>query len=73
MKDHDARARLNGLVIVYMSTRVIKHNANRNEGYPSYDHDLKHDTSSIDLYWLGLRTNFYLNMSIMLAPLGSTL
>ena len=70
MKDHDARARLNGLVIVYMSTRVIKYNANRNEGHPSYDHDLKHDISLANLHWSGLRTDFYLDMPIMLVLLG---
>ena len=72
MKGYNACARLNGLAMVYMSTRVIRYKANRNEGHPFYDHDLKHDISLANLHRLGLRIDFYLDMPIMLAPLRLT-
>ena len=50
MKGYDPRVRLNGLAMVYMSIEVIRYKTNRNEGHPSYDHGLKHDTSSTDLH-----------------------
>ena len=70
MKGYDARARLNGLAMVHMSIRVIKYKDDWNEGHPSYDHDLKHDISLANLHWSGLRTDFYLDMPIMLVLLG---
>ena len=73
MKGYDARARLNGLAMVYMSIGVIRYKANQNEGHPSYDHDLKHDIFLANLHRSGLRIDFYLDMSIMLVPLRSTL
>ena len=64
--------RLNGLAMIYISIRVIMYEANRNDGHPSCDHGLKRNTSSVDLCYLGLRTNLQLNTSITLSPLGST-
>ena len=72
MKGYDARTRLNRLVMVYMSIGVIRYKASQNESHPSYDHDLKHDISLVNLHRLGLGIDFYLDMSIMLALLGST-
>ena len=42
--------------------------ANRNDGYPSYDHSLKHSTSLVDLRWSALRIGFRLDPSTMQRP-----
>ena len=51
----------NGLNI---SIKVIRYNVNLNDGHPSYNHGLKCDTSSIDLYLLALRISFHLNRQL---------
>ena len=42
--------RLNGLAMIYISIKVIRYEANQNDGYPFLDHGLKHNTSLVDLY-----------------------
>ena len=41
---------LNGLAMVYISIGVIRYEADQNDGHPSYDHGLKHNTPSTNLH-----------------------
>ena len=70
---YDARARLNGLTMVYISIKVIRYKANQNEGHLSYNHGLKHNTSSTNPHWSALRTSFRLDLSTIQPTLESTL
>ena len=40
---------------------VTRYEANRNDGHPFFDHDLKCNTSSIDPHWLVLKIGFHLS------------
>ena len=60
----------NGL---YILIKMACYKANRNNGHPSYDHGLKHNTSSVDPCWLALRINPNLNLLAMQLSLRPTL
>ena len=44
---------------------AIRYKANRNDGHPSFDHDLKRNTSSVDPHWLVPKIGFHLGQSTM--------
>ena len=44
---------------------AIRYKANRNDGHPSFDHDLKRNTSSVDPHQLALKIGFRLGQSTM--------
>ena len=48
-KGYNAHASLNGLATVCMQKGITRYMANWNDGHPSYDHGLKHNTSSANL------------------------
>ena len=52
---------------------AIRYKANRNDGHPSFDHDLKRNTSSADPRWLALKIGFHLGQSTMQPLLKSAL